>query len=202
MEHLTSIMNRNGSDKGSGHHNYTEIYAGIFDARREQVLTVLEIGIGTVNPGIPSSMCGTPGGYNPGASLRGWRDYFVNSQIYGCDIDRDILINDDRITTFYLDQTSRESIKTQIVDVDRTYDVIVDDGLHHFRTNWDVFHQIHNKLNSGGVYIIEDIVDFDKGLFEDSLRAKLISEGYVCEFVPIPNPRNTSDNNIVLVKKP
>ena len=27
----------------------------------------------------------------PGASLRAWRDYFVNSVVYGADIDKNIL---------------------------------------------------------------------------------------------------------------
>jgi hypothetical protein len=29
--------------------------------------------------------------YNPGASIRGWRQYFPNATIYCCDIDRDII---------------------------------------------------------------------------------------------------------------
>jgi hypothetical protein len=201
MEHLTTIMNRNGSDKGSGHHNYTEFYAELLAPFREKKINVLEIGIGTVNPNIPSSMCGTPGGYFPGASLRGWKEYFPNAEIYGCDIDRNILIFEDRITTFYLDQTDSKSVQEAICDVDRMYDIIIDDGLHHFPTNWAVLKQIYRKLNYGGIYIIEDIVDFDPKLFDDPFIHSKRAAGDTCEFKPIPNPRNTADNNLVVLQK-
>jgi SAM-dependent methyltransferase len=213
---LTAIMNRNGSDKGNGRHNYTEYYSYLFDARKMEQLKVLEIGIGTINPDMRSNMWGSrphhtykgqsnntsQHGYPPGASLRGWRDYFPNSQIYGCDIDKDSLFNEERIVTFHLDQTDSNSIKSQIVDVDRTYDIIIDDGLHHFPTNWALFHQIHHKLNPGGVYIIEDIIDFDKDLFEDDLQCELVRKGCVCMYLQIPNPHNTTDNNIIVFRKP
>ena len=47
----------------------------------------------------------------PGASLKMWRDYFPNAMIFGADIDKDILFNDQRITTFYVDQLNSDSIK-------------------------------------------------------------------------------------------
>lgn len=78
---LTEIMNRNGSDKGSGHHNYTNYYEKLFGHLRECKIDVLEIGIGSNNKNIPSNMSGTPGGYKPGASLRGWKEYFSLAHI-------------------------------------------------------------------------------------------------------------------------
>ena len=36
---------------------------------------------------------------SPGASLRVWKDFFSNAKIYGSDIDKDILFNEDRIFT-------------------------------------------------------------------------------------------------------
>jgi hypothetical protein len=39
-----------------------------------------------------------------------WRDYFPNSEIFGADIDRDVLFDEDRIRTYYVDQLDPEAI--------------------------------------------------------------------------------------------
>ena len=38
---LTSIMNYNMSDKGSGHHNYTYYYSTLFEPIRNKKLNIL-----------------------------------------------------------------------------------------------------------------------------------------------------------------
>ena len=196
-------MNKYGSDKGGGHHNYTSvIYEDLFNPIRNQPLNLLEIGIGTIRHDIPSSMIGTPGGYSPGSSLRGWKEFFPNGQVHGCDIDDTILFNEDRLSTFYLDQTSEESIQTQIIDKNIRYDVIIDDGLHDFKVNWAVLKQLYPVLKSPGIYIIEDIGDFDSNLFyNDPFYTHLMNNGVYCQYLQIDNPSNTSDNNIVLLRK-
>lgn len=196
MDALTEIMNRYGSDKGSGHHNYTKYYDKIFNHLRNLPLNVLEIGIGSINSSIPSNMAGTPNKYTPGASIRGWRDYFSNAKIYGCDIDKDILFESDRISTFFLDQTDSKVIQEQIVDKDIMYDIIIDDGLHHFPTNWAVLKQIFTKLTDTGYYIIEDIIDFNP----DTLTEAFANEVEMAYSI-IPNPQNNVDNNILIVRK-
>ena len=202
MNSLTEIMNRNGSDKGSGHHNYTTYYSTLFENKRHDKLNILEFGIGTINKNIPSSMCGTPGGYTPGSSLRGWKEYFTNSHIYGCDIDTDILFQDERINTFFVDQTVPISLKVQICDQKTMYDIMIDDGLHHFRTNLNVLKTIYSKLNKNGIYIIEDIVDFDPYIFDnDDFIKQIRSKGDYCEYHVIPNEKNNIDNNLIVVKK-
>lgn len=194
---LTEIMNSNGSEKGGGHHNYTELYEALFETIREEKLHVLEIGIGSVNPRIPSNMSGSQGGkYRPGASLRGWRQYFPNSRIYGCDIDREILFHDDRITTFYMNQLDPHSIHEAIGSKERMYDIVIDDGLHYFPVNFAVMKQILPKLKPDGIYIIESIVQFDQQVQNDPITML-----YDIKYVEIPNPRNRVDNNILIVRK-
>ena len=46
----------------------------------------------------------------PGAWLRIWCEYFPNAEIFGADIARDILFDDDRIKTFDVDQTNSTSV--------------------------------------------------------------------------------------------
>jgi SAM-dependent methyltransferase len=200
---LTEIMNKYGSDKGNGYHNYTEYYGEIFTPFRYKSINLLEIGIGTINPSIPSSMNGSKieRNYQPGSSLRGWREFFPNAQIFGCDIDTDILFTDERIDTFYIDQTNSNVINTQICNVDRFYNVIIDNGLYHFSTNWNMLKQIINKLAPSGIYIIEDIKNFDKNIFEEQIYNEMILKGYEISYIEIPNKKNTCDNNIFIIKK-
>jgi hypothetical protein len=68
----------------------------MFAHRRELVQKVLEIGVGT-----KASMGEN---YRPGSSLRMWRDFFPNAEIYGLDVDRSVLFVDERIPGFFCDQ--------------------------------------------------------------------------------------------------
>ena len=56
MTELCRIMNENGSDKGSGWHNYTILYEGIFSKKRLDKLNIFELGLGTNNIEISSSL--------------------------------------------------------------------------------------------------------------------------------------------------
>ena len=113
---LTKLMNLYGSDKGgkNNHHNYSEFYSELFFNNRKDIKNFLEIGLGTNNTKMPSNM-----GENgvPLASLKAWRDFFENANIYGADIDRDILKNDERIKTYYVDQTDPEKIQTMFTTI-------------------------------------------------------------------------------------
>ena len=114
-----------GSDKGEigigphpypwPSHTYADFYSRLFWHCRDRVRNVFECGLGTNNPELPSSM-GTSG--QPGASLRVWRDFFPNAMIFGGDIDSDVLFEEHRIKTFYIDQLNPETIKSfwQAVD--------------------------------------------------------------------------------------
>ena len=110
---LCEIMGRNKSDKGhinitKSWHNYTTFYYSIFQSLRDKNLRLFELGLGTNNRNIPSNM-GENG--RPGASLYGWHEFFPNSDIFGADIDSDILFNTTKIKTFYCDQRNPEIIK-------------------------------------------------------------------------------------------
>lgn len=154
-----------GSDKGAtskdsisplpwNYHNYTDFYALLFDHCRQNITNVFELGIGTNNEDVPSSM--TNAG-KPGASLRMWREYFPNADIIGADIDSRILFEEDRISTFEVDQTSKKSIKEMWDKINSQFDIMIDDGLHEYSANITFFENSFNKLKSGGIYIIEDV---------------------------------------------
>ena len=132
-------MNFYGSDKGgeNNHHNYTNYYSEIFFYKKNIIKNFLEIGLGTNDQKITSNM-GNEG--VPLASLRAWRDYFINANIYGADIDRNILKNEDRINTYYVDQTDPDSINELFISMGNIkFDVILDDGLHQYDANICLF---------------------------------------------------------------
>ena len=141
MTELCSIMNRNGSDKGSGHHNYTKLYYKLFKDIRDEPLNILEIGIGSINSTIPSNMAGDNPNkitYKPGGSIRGWLEFFPQSTIYAGDIDRSIIeFQNPRVHGLFLDQTSDERFTSLLNGYfkDIMFDIIIDDGLHYFPVN-------------------------------------------------------------------
>jgi len=154
---LTELMNFYGSDKGgkNNHHNYSEYYSQIFYNKKNKIKNFLEIGLGTNNTELASNM-GENG--KPLASLRAWRDYFPNAQIYGGDIDRDILKDEDKIKTFFVDQTNPLTIASMFDKIGvKKFDVILEDGLHEFSANICFFENAIRFLDSDGVYIIEDV---------------------------------------------
>ena len=203
---LCEIMGRYGSDKGSininsSWHNYTTFYYSIFKDLREKNLRVFELGLGTNNVSIPSNM-GIYG--RPGASLYGWSEFFQNSNIFGADIDMDILFNSDKIKTFYCDQTNPEIIQKMWneSELQDNFDIIIEDGLHTFTANVCFFENSIHKLKQNGYYIIEDITGNDKDLFVNQIPI-WESQYKDCVFtlLQIPSFRNDWDNTLLVVYK-
>lgn len=132
---LCEIMGRHKSDKGHkfitfSKHNYTTFYYSIFNKFKNEKIRLFELGIGTDNITIPSNM-GCNG--RPGASLYGWQEFFENADIYGADIDKDILFSTNRIKTYFCDQTNSEIIKNMWednIELQDDFDIIIEDGLH------------------------------------------------------------------------
>lgn len=151
---LGSLFNKYGSDKDRN--GYTPFYDSLFKAIRDQPVSLLEIGIGTMIPGAPSSMVGySLPGYAPGGSLRAWRDYFPKGDINGCDIQQDTQFTEERITTRLANSTSREELDKVLGD--KQFDIIIDDGSHYDEHQVKTLRNLWHRVKPGGFYIIEDI---------------------------------------------
>lgn len=156
QDSLTSIIEKHGSDKTLS--GYSHIYDPIFSAFRQNNINFLEIGLGTLDPSIPSTFVGNPShypDYKPAAILKAWKEYFPNATINGIDVAEDCMINEERINTFLGSSTDQKFISSNFQDV--TFDVILDDGLHTADAQIQTFRNFFNKVNDGGIYIIEDI---------------------------------------------
>lgn len=151
---LAMLFNKYGSDKSTTH-NYQFLYGKILAEKCSQELDVLEIGIGTNNRRIVSYMQPSE---KPGASLRALRDFLPKSRIYGADIDKNVLFQEERIETFFVDQTKPETFKEIPADISsKKFDLIIDDGLHSPNANISTLIFALERLKIGGWLVIEDI---------------------------------------------
>jgi len=104
---VTKLMN----DKFPGQ-TFEHIYDDIFSPfRLYDPLKVLEIGI------------------QEGGSLRVWRDFFLHAQIIGIDIDKKYLYQEERISTYLIDQSDEENLNKLITQYNG-FDIVIDDGGH------------------------------------------------------------------------
>lgn len=204
---LCKLMGDFGSDKGGGRieggHNYTTYYYPLFSPVRNRSLRVFEMGVGSIDTSVPSNM--GPNG-RPGASLRGWRDFFPKAQVFGADIDRKALFEEERIQTFYCDMTNPAVIAAMWREpaLAGDLDIIVEDGLHVFDAQVTFFENAVHKLARGGVYVIEDIRATDIPRFETKSREwkKRFAELQLdFRIVKLPHPTNRGDNNLLVAQR-
>ena len=182
---LNELFNLYQSDKNL--HGYDKIYSNIFKDLTTSP-TILEIGIGSTNINVASNMGkkGTPGG-----SLRAFSSFFENSEIYGADIDKDILFQEKNIFTFYIDQNQLDTYDNQVIN-NKEFDLIIDDGLHMQSANLNTLIFAFERLKKNGILIIEDVpfsaLDTWKVVFN------LIQEPYTMKTI------KCLDNYVVMLK--
>jgi hypothetical protein len=173
---LSDLFNKYGSDKDRN--GYAQCYTTLFHEKRHQPLTMMEIGIGTLIPGVNSSMVGySLEGYKPGGSLRAWRDYFTQGRIIGVDIQPDTQFDDEpRIETYLCNSGNPtecveliKKISEKFGDLDQIvdkpegsnqpiqFDIILDDGSHYYMDQLNTLHNLYPHVKPGGIYIIEDV---------------------------------------------
>ncbi len=152
---LCELAKKYSTDKGGRHdsynfqenkgtHEYTPSYWDLFCNRRQEVTSLLEIGV-----------CA-------GGSLRMWEEFFPNAEIIGVDIDRNTLFDAGRIKCFQADATDRHAVHNVLhLAQAHPFDIIIDDGSHqreHQSASMEILAP-HLKMN--GLYIIEDIARND-----------------------------------------
>lgn len=175
---FVSLFSKNGSDKSTTH-SYHHVYASLICNSKTPIRSILEIGIGTNNVNLPSNM-GRKG--RPGASLRSWQELLPNATIIGADIDEDILIFENNINSFLLDQTSNESwgeLKLKLKG--NRFDLIIDDGLHSPLANLKTIRHSLDLLSPRGVLVVEDIAE--RSLPYWLLFCNVGIEGYKCQII-------------------
>ncbi len=135
MDSLTELGKRYKTDKVP--HGYLPHYELRFQYRRQEPVTLLEIGVWD------------------GRSLRTWRDFFPQGQIYGIDIEPNYIVTDERIECFLGDQSDAVFL-AKVVESTGPLDFVVDDGGHRADQHIASFNVLWQHIKPGGWYCIED----------------------------------------------
>jgi hypothetical protein len=152
IELLKQILDRYGSDKANNH-DYHHLYGAILK-NPLSVENIFEIGLGTNNTDIISNM-GING--KPGASLRAFREYCPKAFIYGADVDKRILFEEERIKTFFVDQTNPLTFDSLRTKIPNNFDLVIDDGLHSPHANVASLEFGLKIIKVDGWVVVEDI---------------------------------------------
>ena len=158
----TDKINQNHSFAGK---NYLDIYNQYFSPLRSQQLTLLEIGI------------------REGASLRTFRDYFSNGTVLGLDINPETEFTEKRIKSYIGSQSSTELID-KIFNEHPKINIVIDDGSHINELTLASFKLIFNRLERGGLYILEDLLCT---YLEDELQSGIEKGGWPGMHLNDPN---------------
>jgi SAM-dependent methyltransferase len=149
---LKEIFDSYGCDK-SRNHDYHYVYGAVLKSLGP-ISSMLEIGLGTTNTDVVSNMGKI---WVPGNSLRAFREYLPETTIYGADVDNRILFEEERIKTYFVDQTDMSTITALSEKLPGKLDLIIDDGLHAPNANLAILIFALDKLKPGGWLVIEDI---------------------------------------------
>ncbi len=127
---------------------YLHIYERYLASLRAAPLRLLELGV------------------RGGHSLRMWKEFFPNAQIYGLDIDAECKRHEEsRIEVLTASQDDASALQS-LARRAGGFDVIVDDASHINHLTRAAFEILFPYLNDGGYYIIEDLgmswVDYKK----------------------------------------
>ena len=121
-------------------HGYSKFYEKFFSDKKEKNCNILELG----------SFYG-----NACASLF---FYFKHSQIYSGDIYPDLFrYKSKRINNFFIDNSSPDSIKKKLLNKKISFDIIIEDGGHFLKDQIISLFLLFRKLNSGGLFITEEL---------------------------------------------
>lgn len=139
--------NPNETDRG-GWRGYDRVYSKYFRELSKEKMNILEIGI------------------MHGYGILAWNRFFTNSNVYGVDINHNttmlvelMKIENDfpwfvRNNLKFFDTTKADD---WLEFYGKTFDIIIDDGGHHPKTQIETFKNAWNYLKKGGLYFIEDI---------------------------------------------
>jgi len=206
LDTLDAISTKYNLDKNisSGCHNYIPRYTQLFEPIRNNVKNILEIGIGSVENGQMSGVVSQ--GYKTGNSLKCWKEYFLNAQIFGIDIYEHKELNDDRIKTYVADQNDAKCLFNLMNYINCDLDIIIDDGSHDGEHQAFTFMVLHKFLSKGGIYCIEDIQPqyinnfADLSIFPEKFRCYILNN-FKVEFYDSRKLHNRADDVIISFKR-
>jgi len=168
--HLSEIIDRHDTDKGSVYHNYGRQYDPILRRYRNKNISLLELGVFY------------------GGSVTMWREAFPNAvNIVGVDINQQCAQyrNEELGIHIEIGNATDPDFLEKVNDKYGPFDIIVDDASH---TNTDViksFEQLFPLLQDDGVYIVEDTNTWKSPQYVDPKFPNHLD--YFARFLPFLN---------------
>ena len=121
-------------------HEYHKYYEEYFAPFKEKKINILEIGA-----------------YRGNASAA-FYFYFPKAQIYSYDIFPDLFCYKSlRNFNSFLDNSSEKILGEKIINNNDSYDIIIEDAGHYYKDQIITLFKTFPKLNSGGVYVVEEL---------------------------------------------
>lgn len=164
---------------------YTPFYYELFKDKQPTFRKILELGVGS-----RVAMQRVPKNYQRGASLRMWRDFFPNAQVYGVDLSPTAIFQDERIQTFLLNTKEASDMKQLIDIIGSDIDLVIDDSTHREKSQLRAIRALMPFLNNDVIYIIEDVTN------PESIKKELTE--YNCQ-IGLTGPKKIA--NLVIVTK-
>ena len=125
-------------------HNYSIFYKKYLNFLKDKKFKLLELGS------------------HEGRSLASFYFYYPRAIMIGANINPfQMKYQSKRITELFVDVSSEESLTSLSNHLDNELDVIIDDASHNLRDIIIAFSILFKKLKKGGIYIIEDINQFE-----------------------------------------
>lgn len=166
-----------GTDKNTIH-SYGDIYERVFEPYKDSASKILEIG------------------FDCGASLQAYSDYFTNATIYGIDIKdarNESVKQNKKVLTHIGDATLPDTINHFPYE----FDVIIEDGSHLPEHQIQHFKDYNKFVKPGGIYIIEDI---HQDHFE-KVKREVKQDGFSMEVYDLRPIKGRFDDILILLKK-
>jgi hypothetical protein len=170
-----------GTDKITTH-SYGDVYNELFEKYKSSANNILEIG------------------FDCGASLQSYSEYFENATIYGIDIVDNMNLTykiNPKIITLIGDATNEKSVNY----FNKKFDIIVEDGSHITEHQIKHFMDFHTKVNQGGLYIIEDVDGNHMDRINNSLKTVAEENGFSLKIYDLRHIKNRFDDILFVFKK-
>ena len=130
---------RNNKNKIKAH-GYSVFYEKYFMDLKNKKINILEIGSFY------------------GSASAAFYYYFQNSKIFGADINPDMFkYKSNRITNFYVDSSSRNSLKNDLINKKNNFDIIIEDASHMLKDQIISLFMLFPLVNPGGYFIVEEL---------------------------------------------
>jgi cephalosporin hydroxylase len=164
------------TDKGTTH-SYVETYAKLFEPYRDQLITILEIGV------------------QHGGSIELWAKYFnhPSTLVYGADVE------DTRQNLGAWKDPRMVFLLSHYADIESTFlkvdgiDILIDDGMHFLSQQLHAFQKFWPLINPGGLYIIEDI--------QSDADCEALMAAYPFEKIDLRHVKDRYDDVLLVARK-